>query len=62
MTDDPHDATWITPPRKEVWCAVHCEPMETCPCGRDGNVLGWLLLFAAIGVIIALALVALYRL
>ena len=62
MTDDPHDSTWIAPTRKEVWCALHREPMETCPCGRDGNALGIVLLFAVVCVVTVLAATALYRL
>ena len=35
---DPVDATWIPEEKKIVWCPVHCEPMESCACGRDWPV------------------------
>jgi len=45
--DDPHDATWIPPTKRIVWCPVHQEDMETCECGRNGgNVLATLVIIA----------------
>ena len=49
MSDDPHDATWIPPEKKIVWCPVHQEPMETCDCGRNRPLGALFLILAMLG-------------
>ena len=52
MSDDPHDATWIPPEKKIVWCPVHNMDMESCDCGREwpiGAAAVALLILAMLG-------------
>jgi hypothetical protein len=60
MTDDPHDATWIPPTKKIVWCAVCKEDMESCDCQRGPT--GAAIVLTLMGVFATLIVVAIARL